>query len=111
MMHFIDACDLVELEDFAALAGFASIVQTHAVDFDTVQQACAPVRLHSAAMVASRCLLLPGAEVPSKSIVAAGSIVTKPLEGHHLFAGVPAKPIRTVDPDAPFFNRGTSHVK
>ncbi|WP_018331122.1 acyltransferase [Actinomycetospora chiangmaiensis] len=104
-MHFIDACDLVELEDFASLAGFGSLVQTHAVDLADLKQNCAPVRISESSLVASRSTLLPGAIVPSCSIVAAGSVVNGKLVGHHLFGGVPAKPLRETDLTWACFNR------
>ena len=105
MLHFIDACDLVELEDFASLAGFGSLIQTHAVDLQTLKQNCAPVRISESSLVASRSTLLPGAIVPSCSIVAAGSVVHGKLVGHHLFGGVPAKALRETDLSWGYFNR------
>lgn len=105
MLHFIDACDLVELEDFASLAGFGSLVQTHAVDLQTLRQNCAPVRISESSLVASRSTLLPGAIVPSCSIVAAGSVVNGKLVGHNLFGGVPAKALRETDLSWGYFNR------
>lgn len=105
MLHFIDACDLVELEDFASLAGFGSLVQTHAVDLKNLKQDCAPVRISESSLVASRSTLLPGAIVPSRSIVAAGSVVNGKMVGNHLFGGVPAKPLRETDLTWGYFNR------
>ena len=109
-LHFIDACDLVQLDDFSALAGVGSIVQTHAVDIDRMRQSSAPIRIGHHAMVASRAVLLPGAEVPDRSVVAAGAVVSRKLEGHHVFAGVPAKAVRDLDPEAAFFVRDTSQI-
>lgn len=110
MLHFVDACDLVELADFACLAGYGTIVQTHAVDFEELKQASAPVRIGDHSLVATRALLLPGAEVPDRSVVAAGSVVGRRLEGHKVFAGVPAKAVRDIDPETPLFTRQNSHV-
>lgn len=110
VMHFIDACDLVDLADFACLAGYGSIVQTHAVDTDALKQATAPIRIGHHSLVATRALLLPGAEVPDCSIVAAGSVVGRPLKGNRVFAGMPARGVRDVDLDAPLFSRQNSHV-
>ena len=104
-LHFIDACDLVELGDYAGIGGVGCIVQTHSVDVEHMRQSTAPIRLGHHAMVSTRCTLLLGAEVPDRSMVAAGAVVTGKLEGHHLFAGVPAKPVRPLDPDGPFFTR------
>lgn len=110
-LHLIDACDLVELGDYAAIAGFGSIVQTHAVDVENMVQDARPIRLGDYAMVATHCLLLPGAVVPARSIVAAGSTVTKALSvEHQVYAGAPARPARALDPDMPFLHRTTSEI-
>ena len=110
VMHFIDACDLVEIGDFGAIAGFGSIVQTHAVDVENMVQDARPVRIGAYALVATRALLLPGAEVPPQSIVAAGSTVARKLEGAYVFAGSPARAARPVDTDLPFFNRTHTEI-
>jgi hypothetical protein len=104
-LHFIDACDLVELADYSALAGVGSIVQTHAFDMELMRQTSSPIRIGDHSMVASRCLLLPGSEVPDQSVVAAFSLVHRKLKGHHVFAGVPARAVRQLDPEIPFFHR------
>ncbi|MCD2187744.1 acyltransferase [Actinomycetospora soli] len=110
-LHLIDACDLVELGDFSAIAGFGTIVQTHAVDVVNMVQDARPIRLGEYAMVSTRCLLLPGAAVPARSIVAAGSTVTKALRAEHqVYAGSPARPARALDPDMPFLHRTTSQI-
>ena len=110
VMHFIDACDLVELAEFAALAGYGSIIQTHAVDVVRIRQSCAPVRIGDHSLVGTRAVLLPGATVPDQSIVSAGAVVGPRLKGHHLFGGVPAKPIRELDPESALFTRQTTHI-
>ncbi|WP_156036167.1 hypothetical protein [Blastococcus sp. URHD0036] len=110
VLHFIDACDLVELADFSGLAGYGIIVQTHAVDIDTVRQTTEPIRIGHHSLVASRCLLLPGTEVPDCALIAAGSVVSRKLTGSRVFAGVPARGVRELDPEAPFFTRTTSQI-
>ncbi|RZT87901.1 hypothetical protein EV383_4833 [Pseudonocardia sediminis] len=110
--HILDACDRIELDAFSWIAGFGTLVQTHAVDFDNVRQSCFPVRLGDHSLVSSRCVLLPGSVVPDASIVASGAVVTGKLTSEpHLFAGVPAKPVRALDPTAPFFVRTVVDIK
>ncbi len=111
MLHFIDACDLVQLDDYACIAGYGTIVQTHAVDMDELKQSTSPVRIGHHSVVATRGLLLPGAAVPDRAVVAAGAVVSSRLEGHKIFAGVPAKPVRDVNLDGALFTRQNfSHV-
>lgn len=110
-LHFIDACDLVELADYSAVGGVGTIIQTHAYDTENVRQASAPIRIGDHSMLGTRCTVLPGAVVPDQSIVAAGAVVARALEGHHLFAGVPARPVRDLDPEGPFFARSNPRYR
>lgn len=110
VLHFLDACDLIEIGDFSALAGYGVIVQTHTVDIDTVRQTCTPIRIGHHSLVASRSLLLPGAEVPDCAVIAAGSVVSRKLTGSKIFAGVPTRAVRELDPEGAFFTRTTSQI-
>ena len=47
--------------------------------------------------IGSKCLILPGVSIGNNTIVGAGSVVTKDLEGGFVYAGVPAKRICTID--------------
>jgi len=58
----------------------------------------APVQIESKAWIGRRAMILKGVTVGEGAIVAAGSIVTQPVEPWTLVAGVPAKPIRKVGP-------------
>lgn len=46
--------------------------------------------------IGSRVTILPGVTIPDNTVIAAGSIVTKPLEEAGLYAGVPARKIRSL---------------
>lgn len=54
----------------------------------------APVFIGKGAWIGARAVLLPGVNIGASSVVAAGSIVTKNVEGGWLVAGVPAKPVK-----------------
>lgn len=110
-LHLLDACDTISLADYAVIAGFWTLVQTHAYDMERMAQAARPVRIGDHSLVASRCTLLPGAVVADSSVVAAGAVVTGPLKEAHLSGGVPARAVRPLDPAAPFFHRVTSHYR
>jgi acetyltransferase-like isoleucine patch superfamily enzyme len=110
-LHVLDACDRIELAPYAMIAGFGSLVQTHAVDLDAVAQSCRPIRVGDHSMVSSRCTLLPGSVVPDASIVAAGAVVTGELRHPNLFGGVPARAMRPSDPNAEFFTRRNTVIR
>lgn len=105
-MHFVDCSAMVHMEERASLSGFWSLVMTHSFDFREARQGVIPIRIGTRSVISSRSTLLPGAVVPDRSIVAAGSVVTGALDGpSQMFGGVPAKPLRPLDPTSKFFTR------
>ena len=57
----------------------------------------APVRLGTNVWVGRSATILPGVTIGDHSVVAAGSIVTDDVPARTLVAGVPARPVRTLD--------------
>ena len=57
----------------------------------------APVRLGSNVWVGRSAIILPGVTIGDHAVIAAGSIVTGDVPARTLMAGVPARPIRTLD--------------
>lgn len=54
------------------------------------------VHIKSFAIVATAAIIMPGLEIGQDSLVAAGTIVTKPVEKYSVVAGNPGKPISDV---------------
>lgn len=97
--HKIDCCDTVEMEPYAVLAGFATVVLTHSLDLETNSWRLAPVRVGDHAIVMSNCTLFLGTTIAPQAAVSAGSIVSRSLEEPAtLYAGNPAEPVRELDP-------------
>jgi acetyltransferase-like isoleucine patch superfamily enzyme len=57
----------------------------------------APVRLGDNVWVGRSAMILPGVTIGDHAIIAAGSIVTGDVPARTLMAGVPARPIRTLE--------------
>jgi len=57
----------------------------------------APVRLGANVWVGRSATILPGVSIGDHSVIAAGSIVTGDVPARTLMAGVPARPIRTLN--------------
>ena len=57
----------------------------------------APVRLGANVWVGRSAMILPGVTIGDHAVIAAGSIVTSDVPARTLVAGVPARPIRTLD--------------
>jgi maltose O-acetyltransferase len=83
----------------------------HDVSLLTINHAVGPVHLRAGtsffaeivigdgAWLASRCTVLPGVTIGAGAIVGAGSVVTRDVASNTLVAGVPARLIRTLEPD------------
>lgn len=56
-----------------------------------------PIKIGSNVYIGINSTILPGVEIGDNVIVGAGSIVTKSLESNFVYAGVPAKKIKSID--------------
>jgi maltose O-acetyltransferase len=57
----------------------------------------APVLLERGAFLGAGCLVLPGVRVGTRAFVAAGAVVTRDVPPATVVAGVPARPIRSLE--------------
>ena len=57
-----------------------------------------PVMIGSGCWIGARCLILPGTKIGDGCLVAAGSVVRGALEPDGLYAGVPARRVRDLEP-------------
>ncbi|MGW9627794.1 acyltransferase [Microbacterium sp. NPDC055521] len=90
--HSIDCSGSLTLGAFSALAGFGSQVLTHSIDLTRDAQTAYPVVIGERSFVGARCLLLGGSSLPSRSVLAAGSVLTDAARSEQgLWAGVPAR--------------------
>lgn len=56
-----------------------------------------PIKIGNNVYIGINSTILPGVEIGDNVIVGAGSIVTRSLESNYVYAGVPAKRIKTID--------------
>lgn len=56
-----------------------------------------PIKIGNNVYIGINSTILPGVEIGDNVIVGAGSIVTKSLESNYVYAGIPAKKIKTID--------------
>ena len=57
----------------------------------------APIVIEDDVWVGARCQILKGVHIGARSIIAAGSVVTKDTEPYSIYAGVPAKKICSIE--------------
>ena len=91
------AFEHITIEDDVALASevFISDSDNHSVAGRPVRQA--PVVIERGAWIATRAMVLAGVRIGSRAVVAAGSVVHRDVPPDTLVAGVPARPVRTLD--------------
>ncbi|MCB5425829.1 acyltransferase [Altererythrobacter sp. CC-YST694] len=109
--NLIDCTDRVTVGRFALVAGNRNQILTHGIDMRTSNQSSAPVRIGAYSMVGTGSILLKGSALPDYCALGAGSTLHKNhSQTHMLYSGVPAEPVRALDPGLSFFSRtqGTS---
>jgi len=103
--HFIDCSDSVTLGNGAVLAGYRSMIVTHSLDIETGRARTAPVMVGENSLVFAASVLVAGAVVPNRCVVAAGGVVTGQLPDElSLYGGVPARKIKKLSADSAFFH-------
>ncbi|MBC7405701.1 MAG: acyltransferase [Cytophaga sp.] len=109
--HLIDCTDSILIGKFATVAGFRSQLLTHSISIATSRQVSRGIEIGDYTFVGTGSILLPGSSLPSFSVLGAGSILNKKyLDQYCLYAGNPARFIKTLDPASAYFNREKGFV-
>jgi acetyltransferase-like isoleucine patch superfamily enzyme len=109
--HIIDCTSAVHIGAFTTVAGYRSQILTHSIDLMDCRQSSAPITIGDYCFVGTDCVLLGGSVLPSYSALGAKSLLNKAhSETHCLYAGVPAKPIKSLEPDMKYFQREIGFV-
>jgi len=110
-LHFVDCSDRVDIGALSTVAGLGSQILTHSIDIAAGRQVARPVRIGERVFVGTRAVILGGADVASRAVIGAGSVVRGKLaEECALYAGVPATWRRSLDPGSRYFTRAEAHV-
>lgn len=110
--HLVECSDLVHIGRFGGLSGFRSQILTHSVDLYRGRQGVKSVRLGEYSFVGTGCIILPGSQLPARSILAAGSVLTGVLQEESvLYRGNPAVKVRRILSDRGFFIRTTGFIE
>lgn len=95
--HKIDFTDRVDIGRRTIIGGRNSSLWTHN------RQRTSPISIGSFAYIGSEIRIAPGGALPSRCIVGIGTVVTSELTAEgHLFAGVPAKPVKELSEEDMF---------
>ncbi len=103
--HYLDCSGGFSIGRLSILAGVKSTVLTHSVDVMASAQHAALVSIGERCFIAACALITAGVTIADRCVVAAGSVVVKDLlESETLYAGAPARAVRSIA-GATFFER------
>jgi len=109
--HYLDCACGIFIGEYAVVAGVRSALLTHEIDIATSTVICEPIRIGKYGYIGSNVKLTPGSTVPDYCVVGMGAVVVGELtEERTLYAGVPAKAVRSLG-DARFFDREDARVR
>jgi acetyltransferase-like isoleucine patch superfamily enzyme len=109
--HHIDCTSCIRIGAFVTVAGYRSQFLTHSINIDECRQDCAPIIIGDYAFVGTNVVILGGAVLPARSVLGAKALLNKAwTEEYRLYAGVPAKPVAELSPDARYFQRVVGRV-
>ena len=94
--------ELIEIGDHVTISHRCIIASHMATDVDTplaklYPPSAAPVKIGRGAWICTGAILLPGVEVGENAVVAAGAVVSRDVEAATMVAGVPARPVKTLE--------------
>jgi acetyltransferase-like isoleucine patch superfamily enzyme len=109
--HHFDCNGGVYIDDFTTIAGKGSQILTHGIDIVENIQKADSVKIGKYCFVGTKSLFLMGSSLPSYSLLAAGSVVSKSnTEPYSVYAGVPAKKVKTLPKESKYFHRTHGNV-
>jgi acetyltransferase-like isoleucine patch superfamily enzyme len=104
--HIIDCTNTVFVDEFATVAGWRSQILTHSIEIIENRQRSAAVNIGKYSFVGTGSIILKGAVLPERSILSAGSVLSKAeSEPYSLYSGNPAVRIKKLDSGAKHFSR------
>lgn len=99
--HYVDCSGQVIFRPFSAIGGVKCIIQSHSIDLADNKSKPGRVVLDRASGAFTASIMLMDSHLPERSVLAAGSVLTKAKPGHEmpvcgLYAGAPARFIREI---------------
>lgn len=109
--HILDCTDEIVIGKFSTIAGYRSQLLTHSLNIPLSKQIAKPIRVGAYCFLGTSVILLPGVSIPSFSVLGASSLVNKSFtDTFFLYGGVPARPLKKLDPSHKYFRRHNGFV-
>ena len=107
--HILDCTDTILIGSRTTVAGYGAQLLTHSVDLHNSRQDCEPITLGKSCFIGTSSVLLKGVTFPDRSVLAAGSVLTKSaICESGVYSGVPASKVNDGEGYAAWFDRITS---
>ncbi|TWR27579.1 acyltransferase [Mucilaginibacter pallidiroseus] len=109
--HHFDCTNVIRVGRFTTVAGYQSQFLTHSIDVIESRQHSEPITIGEYAFVGTNVVMLGGADLPSRCVLGAKSLLNKAYTDEWtLYGGVPAKPLQVLPANAKYFNRADGFV-
>lgn len=109
--NYFDCSHTIRIGHHTIIAGSGSAFFTHGINIEQNKQEAKPVTIGSYAMIGSRCVVVKGASLPDCSVLGANSTLSKAFEQpYRLYSGVPAMPVKELNPASQYFHRKIGYV-
>lgn len=109
--HIIDCTACINIGKFTTVAGYNSHFLTHSIDLAQNMQSSLGIVIGNYCFIGTNCIFLPGSCLPDYCVLGALSLLNKNYtENYTLYAGTPAKPIKTLPHDWQYFKREQGYV-
>lgn len=109
--HFIDCTARIRIGAYTTIAGYGSQLITHSIDLEMSRQSSQPIDIGEYCFVGTESVVLGGSALPHHSVLGAKSLLNRRWEmPFHLYAGLPAKPIKQLPHEWEYFQRKEGFV-
>ena len=109
--HHIDCTNRITIGPYTTIAGYSSQLLSHAIDLQHNRQHSEPISIGAYCFVGTNCVILGGSVLPDHCVLGALSLLNKAhSEPWGLYAGQPARRLKSIDPSATYFNRTRGFV-
>jgi acetyltransferase-like isoleucine patch superfamily enzyme len=109
--HHIDCTNSITIGPFSTIAGYRTQLLSHAIDLQLNRQHSQPIRIGAYCLVGTSCVILGGSVLPDHCVLGALSLLNKAYtETWCLYAGQPARRMKSIEATAAYFSRRHGYV-
>lgn len=109
--HHLDCTHYIKIGKYSTLAGYQSQLLTHSVDVFESRQHSAPIIIGDYTFIGTNVVILGNSSLPSFSVLGAKSLLNKNFtEEWFIYAGNPARSLKTISKEAKYFSRAEGFI-